>query len=72
MDKLEEIMANKRRSLEHIVRPIKAKELEALARSKSPSISFFDALASPDRLSVIADKNENLLQQAILQKVWMQ
>jgi len=55
MDKLEEIMANKRRSLEHIVRPIKAKELEALARSKSPSISFFDALASPDRLSVIAE-----------------
>jgi indole-3-glycerol phosphate synthase len=55
MDKLEEIMANKRKSLEHIARPIKAKELEALARSKSPSIPFIDALASPDRLSVIAE-----------------
>ena len=34
MDKLEEIMASKRKSLEHIARPIKSKELEALARSK--------------------------------------
>ena len=55
MDKLEEIMASKRKSLEHIARPIKSKELEALARSKSPSIPFIDALASPDRLSVIAE-----------------
>ena len=55
MDKLEEIMASKRKSLEHIARPIKSKELQALARSKSPSIPFIDALSSPDRLSVIAE-----------------
>ena len=55
MDKLDEIMANKRKLLKHTARPIKAKELEALARSKSPSIPFIDALATPDHLSVIAE-----------------
>ena len=54
MDKLEEIMASKRKSLEQIARPIKSSELVALARSKSPSIPFIDALASPDQLSVLS------------------
>ena len=55
MDKLEEIMASKRKSLEHVIRPIKARELETLARSKSPSIPFIEALSFPDQLSVIAE-----------------
>lgn len=55
MDKLEEIMAAKRQSLEHRIRPVKASELEALANSNHSNQSFFEALARPDRLSVIAE-----------------
>ncbi len=55
MDKLEEIMASERKSLEHVMRPIKTRELEMLARSKSPSIPFIEALSSPDQLSIIAE-----------------
>ena len=55
MDKLEEILASKRKLLEHITRPIKAKELEILGQSKSPSIPFIEALSSPERLSIIAE-----------------
>ncbi|MAV39667.1 MAG: indole-3-glycerol phosphate synthase [Puniceicoccaceae bacterium] len=55
MDKLEEIMAAKRQSLEHRIRPVKTSELEALARSNHSERSFLEALARPDRLSVIAE-----------------
>ena len=55
MDKLEEIMASKRQALANRLRPIRPQEFEQVAQSENPSLSFIDALANPDRLSVIAE-----------------
>jgi indole-3-glycerol phosphate synthase len=55
MDKLEEIMAAKRQALANRLRPIRPQEFEQVAQSENPSLSFIDALANPDRLSVIAE-----------------
>lgn len=55
MDKLEEIMASKRRALAHRIRPIRTQEFEQIAQSHNPSIPFVDALSNPENLSVIAE-----------------
>ncbi|MGC6456087.1 MAG: indole-3-glycerol phosphate synthase TrpC [Coraliomargaritaceae bacterium] len=55
MDKLAEIMAAKRQQLEHRIRPVRDSELERMARTRQQGSSFRDALARPDRLSVIAE-----------------
>lgn len=55
MDKLAEIMAAKRQALEASIRPVRDSELERLAQNAKVGTSFRDALARPDRLSVIAE-----------------
>ncbi len=55
MDKLAEIMAAKRREIEDRIRPVRDRELEHLARTRRQGGSFLEALARPDRLSVIAE-----------------
>jgi indole-3-glycerol phosphate synthase len=55
MDKLAEIMAAKRKALAPIIRPVRDSELENFAKKSKGSTSFLDALARPDRLSVIAE-----------------
>lgn len=55
MDKLLEIMASKRRELEHRIRPVRESELTAFARMRREGIGFRDALDMPDRLSVISE-----------------
>ena len=55
MDKLAEIMAAKRQALEAAIRPVRDSELERLAQNARTGASFRDALARPDRLSVIAE-----------------
>ncbi len=55
MDKLAEIMAAKRQAIQELVRPVRDSELERLAQIASPCGSFSEALARPDRLSVIAE-----------------
>lgn len=55
MDKLAEIMAAKRQSLRHQIRPVRDSELERLSQLKRQGDSFLEALARPDRLSVIAE-----------------
>lgn len=55
MDKLAEIMAAKRQALEAAIRPVRDSELERLAQNTRTGASFRDALARPDRLSVIAE-----------------
>ncbi len=54
MDKLEEIIRAKQKSLKHRLRPIKMRELEILSESKIPS-RFLNSLNSPESLSVIAE-----------------
>lgn len=48
-------MAAKRHDLEHRIRPVRDSELERLGRMQQQGGSFLDALARPDRLSVIAE-----------------
>jgi len=55
MDKLAEIMAAKRHSLRHQIRPVQDLELERLAKIHHQGGSFLKALARKDRLSVIAE-----------------
>ena len=58
MDKLEEIMASKRTALAERIRPIRPQELEQIAQSSKSSqtnISFHEAIATPEQLSVIAE-----------------
>ena len=55
MDKLAEIMAAKREALKTSIRPVRDSELERLAQNIDAGASFHDALARPDRLSVIAE-----------------
>lgn len=55
MDKLAEIMASKRRALKDRIRPVHENELERLGRMQRQGGSFLEALARPDRLSVIAE-----------------
>ena len=58
MDKLKEIMASKRQALAGRLRPIRPQELEQVAQSSKSSqvsISFYEALANPEQLSVIAE-----------------
>ena len=55
MDKLAEIMAAKREALKASIRPIRDSELERLAQNAHAGASFRNALAQPDRLSVIAE-----------------
>ena len=55
MDKLAEIMAAKRKALESTIRPVRDSELENFAKKAKGGTSFLEALARPDRLSVIAE-----------------
>jgi indole-3-glycerol phosphate synthase len=55
MDKLQEIMAWKRREVEPRIRRVSDRELERLATLKRNGLSFAEALARPERLSVIAE-----------------
>ena len=55
MDKLAEIMAAKREALKAAIRPVRDSELQRLAHNANAQASFRDALARPDRLSVIAE-----------------
>ncbi|MGB0460079.1 MAG: indole-3-glycerol phosphate synthase TrpC [Opitutales bacterium] len=55
MDKLAEIMAAKREALKASIRPVRDSELERLAQNMDAGASFREALARPDRLSVIAE-----------------
>ena len=55
MDKLAEIMAAKRHALRETIRPVHEKELLRLAEMRPQGDRFSDALARPDRLSVIAE-----------------
>ena len=56
MDKLAEIMANKRREIASLVRPVFEEELAAFASSQPPVPPFEAALRRPDRkLAVIAE-----------------
>jgi len=55
MDKLAEIMAAKRASLQDRLRPVHPRELERLGRMQTQGGSFLKALARKDRLSVIAE-----------------
>jgi indole-3-glycerol phosphate synthase len=55
MDKLSEIMAAKRHALRNQIRPVRDQELERLGRMQTQGGSFLQALARPDRLSVIAE-----------------
>jgi len=48
-------MAAKRASLEERARPVRDRELQRLARARPARSGFRDALAAPDRLSVIAE-----------------
>ena len=55
MDKLAEIMAAKARQIEHRMRPVRESELARMAGIRQQGGSFREALALPDRLSVIAE-----------------
>ncbi|MGF1450836.1 MAG: indole-3-glycerol phosphate synthase TrpC [Opitutales bacterium] len=56
MDKLDEIMAHKRRELADRLRPVRDAELEALGRQDRPGKTFAQALRRPDRrLAVISE-----------------
>ena len=55
MDKLEEIMNWKRQEVSLRERPVSELELEKLAERFGRGISFYDALANPDELSIIAE-----------------
>jgi len=55
MDKLAEIVAHKRREIEGRLRPVRGRELAHLAGLSAGSPGFAEALARPDRLSVIAE-----------------
>ena len=55
MDKLEEIMAWKRREIADHVRPVRSEELTRLAGVGHKVPSFREALADPDHLSLIAE-----------------
>ena len=55
MDKLAEIMAAKRHAYQNLIRPVRDAELERLAQMQKQGGSFLEALARPDRLSVIAE-----------------
>lgn len=55
MDKLTEIMAAKARQIEHLIRPVRDSELDQFANMRKQGGSFLEALAQPDRLSVIAE-----------------
>ena len=55
MDKLDEIMASKRREVAPLLREVPAAELEELAAATRLRPSFHRALDVPDRLSVIAE-----------------
>ncbi|MEO0510098.1 MAG: indole-3-glycerol phosphate synthase TrpC [Verrucomicrobiota bacterium] len=55
MDKLAEIMAAKRQSMEGRARPVREQELERLARMQRQGGSFLEALARKEQLSVIAE-----------------
>lgn len=48
-------MAAKQRQLEHRIRPVRDSELERMAGIRRQGSSFREALARPDRLSVIAE-----------------
>lgn len=54
MDKLDEIMAHKRREIENRVRPVRESELERLSRGRDGR-RFRDALTAPSGLAVIAE-----------------
>ena len=54
-DKLTEIMENKRREVALRVRPVSDTELSRLGEINRKGASFFDALANPAHLSVIAE-----------------
>ena len=55
MDKLTEIMANKRREIEPRLRPVRERDLARFAEVKRPGPSFSQALDQPGRLGVIAE-----------------
>lgn len=55
MDRLHEIMANKRRALRDQMRPVREQELEKLKQMQGQETSFRKSLAYRDRLSVIAE-----------------
>lgn len=54
MDKLDEIMAHKRREIEERLRPVRDSELDRLAANQS-GLRFREALAAPVGLAVIAE-----------------
>ena len=55
MDKLTEIMDWKRREVAPRARPVRPRELSSLGERMRVGLSFHDALASPEQLSVIAE-----------------
>ncbi len=55
MNKLDEIISFKKRSLSNIIRPIKAQELEKIASLNKSKPSLYDILSRNDKLSVIAE-----------------
>jgi indole-3-glycerol phosphate synthase len=55
MDKLTEIMAWKRKELASRIRPVRPGELSSLGSKMKGENSFYDALANPSELSVIAE-----------------
>lgn len=55
MDKLVEIIEWKRKEIANIIRPIKDDELKRFSESNRRGLTFHQALAHPERLSVIAE-----------------
>jgi len=55
MDKLTEIMAWKRKEIASTIRPVSPRELKSLGSKMENEISFTEALANPEELSVIAE-----------------
>ena len=55
MDKLDEIMEWKRKEIAPKVRPVSERELSQLGERLRGKTTFYDALAKPDELSVIAE-----------------
>ena len=55
MDKLTEIMEWKRMEISSHIRPVKLEDLESLGSRMNSGISFRDALADQNELSIIAE-----------------
>ena len=55
MDKLDEIMEWKRKEIAPKIRPVSDRELTQLGERLQGKTSFYDALAKPDELSIVAE-----------------